>query len=504
MMEKPILSDLFKKRLSDIEEDLFRVDLYKNRLEIKSVRQDKNECLKLFLNDIAGSIAEEPFRTNDTNAYLIIHAYPRSASNKLKRRKLTLEFLYSQNKSASDNLRRVKTWDEKIKGLLRNSSNETKPFLVFVNPVSGSGNARKIILKHVLKVWNESNISNKVLLTEYSNFARDYIQTIDLNEYRGIIVVSGDGLIHEVINGLLLRPDWQNAIKMPLGHIPAGSANGLASTVAYLNNETFQNIPLEYFATHMAFNLNKYAAKPLDLVRIQLENGAIVHSFLNVEWAIIADVDLESEKYRYLGALRFLVGALSRILNLRVYKGKISFLPVDECKNYQPKNPSIKVLKNLNNYTIEENDSNKMDPWSTSTKNSFKYLKPFDKSVPNNWLTIEDEFVLFLVLNLPLMGQDLFVSPDAKCDDDTLILAFVKKGATKKELLDLFNYAGNGKFLENSFIEYVKVKAFRLEPIHNPSFNYEHAALMVDGERVPYGRIQGEIIPKFGRILNGV
>jgi sphingosine kinase len=111
------------------------------------------------------------------------------------------------------------------------------------------------------------------------------------------------------------RPDWERAIKIPLGHIPAGSANGMASSVAFSNDELFQNISLEYFSSTMAFNLNKYLPKPLDLVAIQLENGTFLHSFLNVEWAIVADVDLESERYRYLGGLRFLVGALIRILS---------------------------------------------------------------------------------------------------------------------------------------------------------------------------------------------
>ncbi len=184
---------------------------------------------------------------------------------------------------------------------------------------------------------------------------------------------------------------------------------------------------------------------------------------------------------------------INKNLDLRVYKGRISFLPVDEHKNIQLKDPSIKILKNTTNYSNEK----------SITSSQFKYLTPLDKPVPNNWLTIEDKFVLFLVINLPLMGQDLFVSPDSKFDDETLLLVFVKQGATRKQLLDLFNNAGDGKFLENSFLEFVKVKAFRLEPIHEPEFDASNAALMVDGERVPYGKIQGEVVPKLGRILSG-
>ena len=58
----------------------------------------------------------------------------------------------------------------------------------------------------------------------------------------------------------------------------------------------------------------KAEPEPLDLIVIQQTNGKIVHSFLNVEWAIIADVDLESENYRYLGSMRFLLGLIKRLI----------------------------------------------------------------------------------------------------------------------------------------------------------------------------------------------
>lgn len=72
---------------------------------------------------------------------------------------------------------------------------------------------------------------------------------------------------------------------------------------------------MESFATQTAFNLTKSRVCPLDLVAYELCNKKVIHSFLSLEWAIIADVDLESEKYRFLGGLRFAVGALKRILS---------------------------------------------------------------------------------------------------------------------------------------------------------------------------------------------
>jgi sphingosine kinase len=141
------------------------------------------------------------------------------------------------------------------------------------------------------------------------------VQKIDINKYRAIIVISGDGLIFEVINGLIKRKDWKEALKLPIAQLPGGSANGLAGSIAFLSQENIRKLSAEQFSSQMAFNLLKYKPKQMDLLSIQLSNGRFVHSFMNVEWSIVADVDTESEHYRFMGEARFVVGALVRILS---------------------------------------------------------------------------------------------------------------------------------------------------------------------------------------------
>lgn len=163
----------------------------------------------------------------------------------------------------------------------------------------------------------ETLIYHHILLitTESANFARDYVRNMNLDDYSGIVVVSGDGLVYEIINGLMERPDWRRALKIPIGQVPGGSANALACCVAYLTGEAYRGLTLESFATQVAFNISKSISVPLDLVRYELCDKTNIYSFLTLEWAIVADVDYESEKYRYLGAARFIVGALKRILS---------------------------------------------------------------------------------------------------------------------------------------------------------------------------------------------
>ena len=67
------------------------------------------------------------------------------------------------------------------------------------------------------------------ILKAHANHAREYVQEMNanelLNEYRGIVVVSGDGLVYEIINGIMSRNDDATKIIsfMPIGQLPAGS-----------------------------------------------------------------------------------------------------------------------------------------------------------------------------------------------------------------------------------------------------------------------------------------
>jgi sphingosine kinase len=52
---------------------------------------------------------------------------------------------------------------------------------------------------------------------------------LNIQDYDAIVTVSGDGLIHEVLNGFLQRSDARQAVrKVPIGAIPCGTSNSLA------------------------------------------------------------------------------------------------------------------------------------------------------------------------------------------------------------------------------------------------------------------------------------
>lgn len=111
---------------------------------------------------------------------------------------------------------------------------DMRKVLILLNPKSGSGKARETFQKYVAPVFTEAEIPYELQVTKYANFAREFARRCTIHEWRSIVVVGGDGIYYEVINGLFERADWEHAIQtIPIGIIPCGSGNGLARAIAH-------------------------------------------------------------------------------------------------------------------------------------------------------------------------------------------------------------------------------------------------------------------------------
>lgn len=63
--------------------------------------------------------------------------------------------------------------------------------------------------------------------TTHNGHAYDIAKELPLT-YDAIVTVSGDGLIHEVMNGFAHHENPRKAFAIPIAPIPTGSGNGLA------------------------------------------------------------------------------------------------------------------------------------------------------------------------------------------------------------------------------------------------------------------------------------
>ena len=141
-----------------------------------------------------------------------------------------------------------------------------------------------------------------------------------MGQFDGIMTISGDGLIHEAINGIMQRPDKDQFMEtIAFGFIPAGTSNGLHKSVMESVNE-------EHGIHNAAFVCAKGRKTKMDLTELTLEYHPEkkIYMFLAMCWALVADVDLNSENMRFAGETRFYIRGVYRSLNQVQYPAEFN------------------------------------------------------------------------------------------------------------------------------------------------------------------------------------
>ena len=321
--------------------------------------------------------------------------------------------------------------------------------LVLVNPFGGGGKAPRVwrTLQPLLEM---GGVECEVVTTTHAGHAREYVASLSLGVHSAVVTVSGDGLINEVLNGLLSRADAAEAIAaLPLAPAPGGTGNGLHKSICHRAGEAHDLI-----AT--AFVITKGSACRLDAWQYLTPasgDGAtaeehVMWSVLSFSWGVVADVDLESEVLRWCGPLRLTMYALMRIASLRRYSG-----------------------------TLEYQDA-----------------------ASGEWVRIEgSDWVGFWACNVAYMTQTDYAAPQAEFDNGHLDV-LVLKGSTRAQTLSMFLAMEEGKHIGGAGLSLVKAKAFRFYP--QPRTPSKPGLLDVDGELVePFGPIECRPHPGGVRVL---
>ena len=81
-----------------------------------------------------------------------------------------------------------------------------RKFYLTLNPHGGQKKGPRL-LKKILPVIEASDIELTIIETSFAGHAYDLANQLDFNGYDGMIVIGGDGTMHEIINGMLMRKD---------------------------------------------------------------------------------------------------------------------------------------------------------------------------------------------------------------------------------------------------------------------------------------------------------
>jgi hypothetical protein len=220
-----------------------------------------------------------------------LYTYPRK-NFQTKRKEIFYKLQFANEKECEEWMKAIENCSKE--GDCEKEARQPK-VLFFVNPFSGTKKAMGIFEKIVKPMLEIAKIRYEKLETQYAGHAAKHVSTMDLKEYDALVTISGDGLFYEMLNGLLSREDWKEAIKTPISTIPGGSGNALSTAMVGVLD------PLT-----STFNVIKGMAKPFDIGSV-LQKNKRTFFFLAFSWGIIADVDFDSETLRWMGSARFTV-----------------------------------------------------------------------------------------------------------------------------------------------------------------------------------------------------
>ena len=300
--------------------------------------------------------------------------------------------------------------------------------LVFVNPKSGSGNALIEFQREVTPIFAKKGVTFELVVTERAGHCTDFLlKKPDFKEYDGIIGVGGDGTPFEIVQALFQKL----SLDLAVGHIPSGSGNGLAMSLLILKDRS-------YGVKEAARMICKGITMNVDVMQIS-SAGKEYLSFLTLSWGVVSSLDIRSEKFRFLGGHRFILGALMELWKNQAYKGKLSYLPAG--------NPEVEIPK-------------------------------LNEDLPREFKHIKGPFTLILACNTTHCSYNAHTAPAADLQDGYVLLTYVKH-CDRWTLLKMLMGFENGSYLKMPCVKQIKTRAFRIIP------KSSEGILTVDGEVVP-------------------
>ncbi|KAJ6797284.1 sphingoid long-chain bases kinase 1-like [Iris pallida] len=194
--------------------------------------------------------------------------------------------------------------------------------LVILNPRSGHGRSTKVFHGKVEPIFELAGFRMEVVKTTSAGHARKLASSVDFTTCPdGIICVGGDGIVNEVLNGLLSRDNQKEAVSIPIGIIPAGSDNSLVWTILGVRD------PIS-----AALTIVKGGLTASDVFAVEWIQTGIVHYGTTVSYyGFLSDVLELSEKYqKRFGPLRYFVAGFLKFLCLPKYSFELEYLPISK------------------------------------------------------------------------------------------------------------------------------------------------------------------------------
>lgn len=369
------------------------------------------------------------------------------------------------------------------KGTKRN-----KTILVIMNPHGGKGHAKKLYLSKVKPILAASNCTVETVETTYHGHAKDLAKTVDADKFDIIACASGDGIPHEVLNGLFQRPDRADAFnKLIITQLPCGSGNAMSVSCHGTTNPS-----------HAALNILKAPEIRIDLMCCSQPSYKDQPrlSFLSQTYGIIAESDVNTEFIRWMGPARFDLGVLLNILQRKKYPCEVHVKYAAKTKNELREHYTYHKSKIGRGESQETLDASNQD----ISESAFELKYPLSDEIPEGWETVDPTITnnlgIFYTGKMPYVAPDAKFFPAALPSDGTFDLIITDSRTSLSRMVPILLSSDKGHHVLQPEVIHSKITAFRLIP------KLKHSVISVDGEKFPFEPLQVEILPGVCRTLS--
>jgi diacylglycerol kinase family enzyme len=405
-------------------------------------------------------------------------------------------------------------------------------FTAFVSPASGSGLAMQLWQEVAMPILTCSPHDVSVVVTTHRGHAEEHAERQALADNEVYVAVGGDGMMHEIINGYVRRrrrATGTNVVAAPLpalpriGHFPAGSGCAFAKEYEFISHIE-ATLGLVH-ARSVAINL--YDVKVHELTNSMPAEEDLAHAswqptlgrlltervgFITACFSSTSAVDIESEKYRWMGNGRFIFDIVLRIFIGRIFfkyqvryrAARVSEVPPanirSDAEGCIEDDERLDGIDAIRRYIPARREDGSYAPLCGSVLKPLHpvYLQsPTDRfprkgfeNAPHTvseWVTVpHSQFAILFAMNIAYLAQDWLADPFAAGDDGCLDLLYSCKNFTRLSWILGIPKMMTGDVAEAG-VRFAKCKEIEITT--------DEGYFSLDGERMPLGCIRLTALP---------
>ncbi|WFD41407.1 sphingosine kinase [Malassezia psittaci] len=383
--------------------------------------------------------------------------------------------------------------------------------LVIGNPASGQGRGKEVLQKQVIPIFQSAGCTLKVHQTQKRFDAFRLAQDARTQDYDVLVCVGGDGTMHEVVNGLASREDVAEAIALPLVPVPCGSGNGMYVSLHGASNFNVSLACLSALkgtthAQELCAVTQDAALFPNDgafACQGQASNGrkyVQYYSFLSQAIGLMADVDLGTEKFRFIGDLRFSLGYIMGAMRnkrceidiqvvLGEYgstdRGRMRQRALSDVPSTISKGGRAASARKLRYGSVLEPINMTEEPLELTRMSA----QDNGNSASRSWRRVNESVSTLYAGKMPYVARSLMAFPYASPADGAIDILLQTQTSSFFQKIGSLIDGEEGNHVLRPGMHYFKVEALRVTPKKLARQRY----LSIDGESMPYGAFQVEV-----------